>query len=73
MAQAILTLNESLENRPAFYRADEDEKLREAIEWYDLYHALILRDAEWNNGRGRAVIRNEFAKTGFPVEKITIQ
>jgi hypothetical protein len=37
-----------------------------------LCHALILQDRESNNGRGKEVIRSEIAKTGFRVEKITM-
>ena len=70
VAQTILNLNKSLSLRPQFYKADKDETLSENIDWFDLVFGLIQKDKELFTGNNEALIRNEFKKNGFPVEKI---
>lgn len=72
IAEAILSLNDSMELRATFYQPDTDEKLAAKLEWYDLYYTLQLKDKELNGGKGADVIKASFAKTGFPVSKVSI-
>ncbi|MDR1593004.1 MAG: alpha/beta hydrolase [Prevotellaceae bacterium] len=73
ISQTILSLNDYIDERPAFYYPAVDEKLPDKIEWYDLYYGLIQKDKELNSGKGKEIIYTEFRKTEFPVEKVNIK
>jgi len=70
IAKTILDLNKYLTKRLDFYNKDKDEIVPEYIQWYDLYVALLQKDMELFNGAYDELIKNEFKKTGFPIEKI---
>lgn len=72
VAETILGLNEFMEMRSEFYKTPENEKLRDKIDWYDLYYGLIRKDRELNQGKGTEVIKREFALTGFPVDLVNL-
>lgn len=56
--------------RNVFFKTEENEKLQDKIDWYDLYYGLIQKDKELNQGNGFEVIKNEFAETGYPVNLV---
>lgn len=72
VARTILDLNKYLDMRKSFYHALENERMRDRIEWYDLYFGLIQKDRELNGGKGLDVVKKEFARTGFPVDRVTL-
>lgn len=72
VAETILDLNKFMDMRNEFYNAAENEKLRDRIDWYDLYFGLIQKDKELNEGKGFEVIKNEFAQTGFPINIVNL-
>jgi len=70
VAQTILNLNKYQSQRKDFYVADKDETLSKKIDWYDLVYGLIQKDHELFGGENADLIKNEFKKTGFLIEKI---
>ncbi|MDR3218710.1 MAG: hypothetical protein LBU22_06975 [Dysgonamonadaceae bacterium] len=70
VAQTILNLNKYMDKRPDFYSAEANEPLPDKIEWYDLFYGLIQKDKELFEGKDIQVIVSEFAKTGYPVDKV---
>lgn len=72
VARTILDLNKCMNMRESFYRPIENERMRDRIEWYDLYFGLIRKDRELNAGKGLAVVKKEFARTGFPVDRVKL-
>lgn len=72
VAQTILNLNNYQNQREKFYTAEKDEKLSENIDWYDLFYGLIQQDKEIWGGENVEIIKNEFKKTGFPIDKIEV-
>lgn len=70
--KTILDLNKFMDMRNEFYTTAKDEKLRDKIEWYDLYFGLIQKDKELNEGKGHEVIKNEFVRTGFPINSVNL-
>jgi hypothetical protein len=68
-AQTILNLNAYLEKRADFYQSPEPPE-PDKIEWYDVFYGLIQKDRELFDGKDIQIIRDEFAKTGYPVSII---
>ncbi len=50
--------------------AGKRSKIFKNIDWYDLVFGLIQKDMELYNGENTELIKKEFKKNGFPVEKI---
>jgi len=38
--------------------------------WYDVFYGLIQKDKKLFEGKDIQVIKNEFARTGYPIEII---
>ncbi|MEA5129786.1 MAG: hypothetical protein VB074_16540 [Proteiniphilum sp.] len=72
VARTILDLNKFMDTRSEFYNAAENEKLRDKIEWYDLYYGLIQKDKDLNEGKGIEIIKNEFTRTGFLINVVKL-
>ena len=53
-----------------FYISDKNEKIEDKISWYDLYYGLLKKDKELFKGIHSDLIKLEFKRTGFPVEKV---
>ncbi len=70
IAETILDLNRYMEQRAVFCRSDEERS--ESICWYDLFYGLIAKDRELFNGADCEIIKKEFARTGYPVERIRL-
>jgi len=72
VTRTILNLNSDMAQRDNFYRPSPEEVLPERIEWYDLLYGLMRQDKELYEGKNSEIIIDEFAKTGFNVDKIKI-
>jgi hypothetical protein len=69
VAQTVLNLNNYLDKRIEFYKSMETPP-QNKIDWYDVFYGLIQKDREFYNGQNTQVITNEFARTGYPIDKV---
>ena len=69
VAQTVLNLNSYLDQRIDFYQSTE-APLQNKIDWYDVFYGLILQDRELFDGQNVQVISNEFARTGYLIDKV---
>ncbi|HNX98804.1 MAG TPA: hypothetical protein PKK12_14100, partial [Candidatus Aminicenantes bacterium] len=70
VAGTILDLNRYLGRRVSFYGVDEAHA--DQVWWYEVFYGLIDKDRQWNDGANRDVIKGEFARTGYPVERVRL-
>ena len=70
VAETILDLNNYMSQHANFYISDKNEKIEDKISWYDLYYGLLKKDKELFKGIHSDLIKLEFKRTGFPVEKV---
>ncbi len=71
VAQTILSLNQFMDMRKDYYKGKMNA-LPKAIEWCDVYYGLIEKDIEYFGGEDANIIKTEFSKTGYPIEKIKL-
>lgn len=72
VAQTILQLNEYMDERDLFLSEDYDEEILEKLMWFDLYYGLIQKDKEMFEGKNKEIIRSEFKRSSFPIDKIQL-
>ena len=70
VAGTILDLNRYLDCRASFYGVDDAHA--DQVWWYEVFFGLIDQDRRWNGGANREIIRREFARTGYPVERVRL-
>ncbi len=71
VAQTILSLNKFMDMRKIYYKGNANT-LPKAIEWCDVYYGLLKKDMEYFEGKDSEIIKTEFSKTGYPIEKIKL-
>ncbi len=71
VAQTILSLNQFMDMRETYYEGNVNI-LPKAIEWSDVYYGLLKKDKECFKGKDNEIIKTEFSRTGYPIEKIKL-
>jgi hypothetical protein len=56
--------------RHLFYETYENEELPNKIEWYDLLYGLLSKDVQLFNGINKELIKQEFKRIGFSIDKV---
>lgn len=70
VARTIIDLNRYIGKRNDFYVSAGSGTLADKVMWFDLYYGLMEQDKELHAGENRGIIKEEFSRTGFPLDHI---